>query len=234
MIEPFQKGELLNGRHRVLGLINAGGEAWVHRAVDERDGGLVAIRQYQRNGPEERQRWERECHMRLRSEHVIRHYGGSEVNGSLYVVVEYFDGTSLDEYLADTGAFLPGDEPVSVTRQVAHGLADMHAAGMIHRDIKTPNLLINRDTKLVKIIDLGLVHFRRGPTIANDGLARGTLHYMSPEQLTNPTSVGPQSDLYSLGVVLYETSTGTLPFDGANCAEVQRKILQEQPLPPEF
>ena len=233
MIPPFSKGACLNSRYRIKELIDGGGEAWVHLAKDLQCGDRVVIRQYQRNDPEERIRWERECNARVKSEHVIRHLDGGESNGSLYVVVEFLEGQSLDQYLADMGAYLAGDEPVQITRQIAQGLADLHALGLVHRDLKSANVLIgNGGTKVVKIIDLGLLRVRRAPTIANDGMARGTLHYMSPEHLIAPHTVGPRSDLFSLGVISYELNTGTLPFDGANPADIQGKILKAEPIAP--
>ena len=232
MIGPFPEGAFLQQRYRVKRFIGAGGEAWVLEAVDSITGERVAIRQYQKSGPEERHRWKRECDTRVNSQYVIRHLGGDEHNGSLYVVVEFFPGTPLDEYAADMGGFLPDNQAQRLVCQVAQGLQDMHAMGIVHRDLKSANILFHPQRELAKIIDLGLARFRRSLTITNDGQARGTLHYMSPEHLQSPNEVGPSSDLYAIGVIYYELVTGTLPFDGGNAIDVQRKILHEQPLPP--
>ncbi|MCD6404958.1 MAG: protein kinase [Planctomycetes bacterium] len=115
--------------------------------------------------------------------------------------------------------------------QIATGLSDMHEAGRVHRDLKPANVLFD-GKKRVKIIDLGLVRCRGEETIADDGMARGTLHYMSAEHLANPAAVDQRSDLYSLGVIFYRMATGTLPFDGAMAVDVQKKILHEEPIRP--
>jgi serine/threonine-protein kinase len=222
---------LLDGRYLLEGLIGTGGECYVHRAKDVQTGRPVAIRQYQKNGPEARKRWERECTVHVRSEHLVEHLGGGEADGSLYVVTELFEGRPLDEIVEETGTFLPDDEPADVTRQIAMGLADLHEAGWAHRDLKSANVLVGLPL-MAKIIDLGLIKGMVGPTLVDDGMARGTLHFMSPEHLTTPDLVGCQSDLYALGVIFYQLSTGTLPFDGANAADVQTKILCEEPVSP--
>jgi len=231
MKPPYPPGTILDGRYRLKEMIGAGGESYVHRAEDAHTGRAVAVRQYQSNGTEARMRWERECSIRVRSEHLVEHLDGGESGGSLYVVVEFFEGKALDEMAEETGTFLPDDRAIEIVRQVAQGLADLHDAGWVHRDLKSANVLVSR-RQLAKIIDLGLIRCPRGQTIADDGLARGTLHFMSPEHFTSPQSVDQRSDLYGLGVIFYQLSTGTLPFDGAGAADVQHKILSEEPLPP--
>jgi hypothetical protein len=131
----------------------------------------------------------------------------------------------------EAGTFLPEVQVRDFARQIAQGLADMHDARLVHRDVKSANVLVDRSQQ-VKIIDLGLVRPWRGQTIADDGMARGTLPFMSPEHLTNPQAVDHRSDLYGLGVVMYHTGTGTLPYDGASEQDICLKILREAPLKP--
>jgi serine/threonine protein kinase len=228
---PFAAGDMLNSRYKVKKLIDAGGEAFIHLAEDVRTGGSVVVRQYQRADQEARMRWERECNIRIRSRYVIRYIEGGEANGVLYIVVEYFDGRNLEKLLEEAGAFVSDDATKGIVRRIACGLADIHDWGWVHRDLKPANVLVN-DRDELKIIDLGLVHSPFKQSIADDGMARGTLHFMSPEQLTAPKVVDHRSDLYSLGVIVYQMTTGTLPFDGAGVVDVQRKILSETPLAP--
>jgi len=228
---PFPPGTVLGDRYRVEGLIDAGGETFVHRALDEETGRDVAVRQYQCNDLEARQRWQRECAIKLRSKHVVEHHGGGEANGSLFVVVEYFDGRNLEVIIEEQGTFLPEEDVIHLAGQVAQGLADIHGARLVHRDVKSANVLVNA-SHLAKVIDLGLVRPWHGQTVANDGMARGTLHFMSPEHLTNPQAVDHCSDLYGLGVVMYQMTTGMLPFDGESPVDIQHKILHEEPLKP--
>ncbi|MCK4300763.1 MAG: serine/threonine protein kinase, partial [Planctomycetes bacterium] len=228
---PFRRGTVLDRRYKLEELINIGGEAFVHRARDKKTGDTVVVRQYQRGDAESRQRWQRECYIRVKSEHVAEHLGGGESKGSLYVVVAYVDGRSLEAIIEEQGTYLPQADVIDFTRQIAQGLADMHDVRLVHRDLKSANVVVDR-SKQAKIVDFGLVRPWHGQTIANDGMARGTLHFMSPEHLSDPQAVDHRSDLYGMGAVMYQMATGTLPFDGASEMDIKEKILHEAPVKP--
>jgi tetratricopeptide (TPR) repeat protein len=173
----------------------------------------------------------------LRSPNIAVTYDIGEHAGSDFIVMEYVEGQLLSERVAKGP--LPVREVVEVGLQVADALEEAHSRGIVHRDIKSANL-IRTDRGLVKVLDFGLAKFQpaRGrsdlvtqPEISIAGMVVGTISYMAPEQaLGRP--VDHRSDLFSLGVVLYELATGRMPFAGASSTEIIDKILHEDPPPP--
>jgi serine/threonine protein kinase len=148
-------------------------------------------------------------------------------DGALFICMACYDGETLDKIL-QRGP-LPVEEAILVVRKVAEGLTKAHAHGIIHRDIKPANIMVTRDGD-VKILDFGLAKLRGTTKITRSGKTMGTFVYMSPEQVKG-ADVDPRSDIFSLGVVLYELLTRRLPFDGDHEAAVMYQIVNTDPKP---
>jgi serine/threonine-protein kinase len=177
------------------------------------------------------ERFKREARAAARVQHDsivnVIDYGESE--GSHYIVMEYYDGETLEELLLSQKA-IPLDICFAVLLNVCYGLEEAHAANLIHRDIKPANIIFTRNGS-VKIADFGLAKATDTmKSVTQHGNILGTPAYMSPEQ-TLGEEVSPQSDIFSLGVVAYELATGRRPFDGNNYAEVVDRIQREDPEP---
>jgi Tol biopolymer transport system component len=234
-------GQML-GRYRIEEEIGSGGMGIVYRARDERlsrDLAIKVLRAGLLGSPGSRKRFRNEALMLSKLNHpaiqIIHDF--DEIDGADYLVTELVPGVSLDQRVR--GGPLPEKEIVRICLQLAQGLAAAHAAGVLHRDLKPSNLRVSADGHL-KILDFGLATLSNEPILqmsvtlsASDvpsGVA-GTLPYMSPEQLLgNP--VDERSDIYSAGVVLYELSTGVLPFTEALVAKLTDSILHRRPVPP--
>ncbi|HXX39596.1 MAG TPA: PASTA domain-containing protein [bacterium] len=209
-------GRVLAGRYEVLGPISEGGMALVYRGRRCEDGRPVAIKvlrgQYAHNA-EFVARFEREAQAvaRLSHPHMVQVYDHGRDGDVHYIVMEFVEGEDLKTLLRRTG---PLDEAraVRIAVQVCDVLEYAHAEGIIHRDIKPQNILIASDGN-VKVTDFGIARALASTTITETGTVLGSVQYLSPEQARG-FGVGRRSDLYSLGVVLYEMVTGALPFDG--------------------
>ena len=161
--------------------------------------------------------------------HIVNIYDVGEEDGTYFMVMEYVDGKNLKEYIREKGP-LPVNEAVQITRQIAEALQQAHAAGVVHRDIKPQNILFSRDGK-VKVTDFGIAIAGDGVTVTVGDEIIGSVQYISPEQARGGIA-GKQSDLYSLGIVLYEMVTGKVPFEGESPVAVAMKHIQEQIVPP--
>jgi WD40 repeat protein/serine/threonine protein kinase len=169
----------------------------------------------------------------VRHDHVvtIHHVGDSPAFALPYFVMEFIEGESLSERLRRQGS-LAACEAAEIARQVALGLAAAHARGLIHRDINAANVLLEQSTGRVKISDFGLARtLEVAEKLTQSGGIVGTPPYMSPEQILTPEQVDPRSDVYSLGVLLYEMLTGELPFRGVPRL-VLYQVIHEEPRPP--
>ena len=238
---PVQVGQTL-GRYRIDEEIGAGGMGVVYRVRDERLGRILAIKVLKPgllSEPASRKRFRNEALMLSKLNHpaiqVIHDF--DEIDGTDYLVTELVPGVSLDERVR-TGP-LPEKEVVRIGAQLAQGLAAAHAAGVLHRDLKPANLRVSADRHL-KILDFGLA------TLSNEAILQmsrtlsasdvpsgvaGTLPYMSPEQLLG-NEVDERSDIYSAGVVIYELSTGQLPFRDQLVPKLTDSIVHQKPAPP--
>lgn len=189
--------------------------------------------------PENLERLRREARTmaRLRSEHITRVTDvGALEDGAPYLVLEYVRGVSLRGLLQERGA-LPEEEAVGYLLQVCEGLAQAHASGVIHRDIKPSNLMLTErpdGAPLVKILDFGIAR-TDAPTIhtlTESQAMLGSPLYMAPEQMRDARDVSVRSDVWALGVTLYELVTGKLPFRAYTTAAVIAAVLSEDPTPP--
>jgi serine/threonine protein kinase len=150
---------------------------------------------------------------------------GSDANGTVYIVFEDADGETLKNVIAEDGMFAPA-RAVSVAKQIAAGLSAAHLKGVIHRNLNSDNVLLTRDDA-VKVLDLGTVKSE----MADDEVFPQRIEYLSPEQCADPTAADERSDIYSLGVILYEMLAGEVPFKAENASELMMKHAQEPPPP---
>jgi serine/threonine-protein kinase len=225
-------GTTLAGRYRLIGLLGAGGMGQVWRAVDERLGRPVAVKVLTRPEDEDlvlRLDSEARAAASLSDPHVVAVHdiGEAQVDGSrvVYLVMELVEGRSLGEVLA--GGLPAVGDVVAWGEQICRGLHAAHRAGVVHRDIKPANILLTADGR-VKVCDFGIA--RRadalGHPLTGTGVVIGTPSYMSPEQARGDAVIGPGSDLYSLGCLLYELLTGEPPFPGGGWPVLAQHLNQ--------
>jgi eukaryotic-like serine/threonine-protein kinase len=226
---------VLGDRYRLEASIGSGGMAQVFRGQDTTLDRQVAIKilapQFARDPSfVERFRREAQAAARLNHPNIVNVYDTGVDGDTNYIVMEYVEGRTLAEYLTRGGTLAPR-KAAEIAEKVAEALAAAHAQGVIHRDIKPANIMVTRDGR-VKVMDFGIARLVAGPdTVEQTAAVLGTAAYLSPEQAQGQT-VDARSDLYSLGIVLYEMVTGKPPFTGDSAMAVAYKHVQETPLPP--
>lgn len=221
-------GDVLEDRYRIETPIARGGMSTVYRCIDLRLGRSVAVKVMDAayvNDPVFRQRFRREARSMAQLSHpnLVNVFDFSSSGDHAFIVMELITGGTLRELLAERGP-MPPHAATGVMRGVLTGLAAAHRAGMVHRDIKPDNVLITRDHR-VKLSDFGLVRAASAGQSRDDKIV-GTVAYLSPEQVEG-TEIGPASDVYSAGIVLFELLTGTTPFEGADDMEHAYARLSE-------
>ena len=229
-------GHVLGSRYRIDRLLGRGGMGAVYLASDQVLGEQVALKviasswSHDRNAMVDRFRREASAARKVSSPHVIRiHDLGETDDGLLYLSMEYFAGQTLGELLSSRGPLGKMDIR-EILGQICDGLGAAHQAGVIHRDLKPQNVLVN-DQKQVKLIDFGLAKTAFMAGVTATGLMLGTPYYMSPEQVRSK-DVDVRSDIYSLGALAYHAVTGRPPLDGDNPIAVGFAHLSEEPVPP--
>jgi eukaryotic-like serine/threonine-protein kinase len=224
---------LFDGRYRIVRKLGSGGMADVYLAEDEELGRRVAIKILNdRHANDEQfvERFRREAKNAAGLSHpnIVSIYDRGEAEGTYYIAMEYLDGRSLKELVVARGP-LPIPDAIDATRQVLTALRFAHRKGVVHRDIKPHNVMADADGRL-KVTDFGIA--RAGVSqMTEAGSIIGTAQYLSPEQARG-APVDQRSDLYSVGVVLYEMLTGTTPFSGESPVEIAMKHLSDPPRPP--
>jgi eukaryotic-like serine/threonine-protein kinase len=219
--------------YRLEGLLGKGGMARVYRAVDVRLKRYVAVKVIDtpfRAESEYTTRFEREAQAiaQLNHPHIVQLYRYGEADGVLYMAMQYVQGadlaTILDSY-RQHGELMPPADAVRVIREVCLALDYAHGRGVIHRDVKPSNIMLDKNSRSV-LTDFGLSLLSE---LGTQGEVFGTPHYIAPEQAISSAGAVPQSDLYSIGVILYELFTGRLPFDGADVMDIAMRHLSESP-----
>src|ERR671937_220845 len=224
---------LFDGRYRIVRKLGTGGMANVYLAEDQELGRRVAIKILDdRHAADEQfvERFRREAKNAAGLSHpnIVSIYDRGEAEGTYYIAMEYLEGRTLKELIITRG---PTPIPVAVdyTRQILAALSLAHRNGIVHRDIKPHNVVVGPDGRL-KVTDFGIA--RSGASqITEAGSIIGTAQYLSPEQARG-APVNRTSDLYSVGIVLYEMLTGTVPFTGDTPVEIAMKHLSAVPEPP--
>jgi serine/threonine-protein kinase len=225
----------LEGRFQLLKELGRGGMGIVFQAHDKQLNEQVAIKILSpmlSNDPEALERLKREVSAARRVTHtnVIRTYDIAENNGLHYVSMEYFAGVSLKEYLKQHGP-LSFMEAYNIALQICSGLEAAHTQGVIHRDLKSQNIIID-NARRIKIIDFGLAFMTHMQGLTATGLIMGTPEYMAPEQVAGK-KVDERADIYSLGIILYEIFTGRVPFTGDSAISVGFQQMKDAPRPPQ-
>ena len=225
----FLPGALLAGRYRIVALLGRGGMGEVYRAHDLTLGQEVALKflpEVAARNPAALARFYNEVRIARQVSHpnVCRVYDLGEVEGQPYLSMEYVDGEDLGSLLRRIGR-LPSDKALEIARQLCAGLAAAHAKGVLHRDLKPANVMLNGRGHVV-VTDFGLAAL--ADEIPGEEIRNGTPAYMAPEQLAG-REVTVQSDIYSLGLVLYEIFTGKRAFEAATLAELVRLHSETSP-----
>ena len=230
--ERFAPGTVLGGRYRIVGLLGRGGMGEVYRADDLKLEQPVALKFLPRaleGDPERLERLYGEVRMARQVSHpaVCRVWDVGEAEGQHFLSMEFVDGENLASLLRRIGR-LPQDKALDIARQVAAGLAAAHEKGVLHRDLKPANVMLDGQGK-VRLTDFGLAGLAEA--LSGDDVRSGTPSYMSPEQLQG-REVTARSDIYALGLLIYELVTGRRAFEGKGLAELARKHRDERPADP--
>ena len=229
----LEAGKTLNGRYKIQSLIGTGGMAAVYLAKDLILDRLVAIKVLRldfRQNDDAMRRFRREALSATQLTHpnIVGVYDVGQSQEMNYIVMEYVEGTDLKDYVRQRGALHP-IEAVRIMMQIVSAIAAAHQNRIIHRDIKPQNILIDREGN-VKITDFGIAVALSDTSLTQTNTLLGSVHYLSPEQARGGMAT-IQTDIYALGIVLYELLTGRVPFDGESAVSIALKHFQE-PLPP--
>ena len=227
-------GKRLDGRYEIHELIGVGGMANVYRCTDTLDDREVAIKilkdEYLNNEEFSRRfKNESKAIAMLSHPNIVKVYDVSFGDMIQYIVMEYIDGITLKEYI-DRQGVIEWKDVIHLTTQVLKALQHAHESGIVHRDIKPQNIMLLQDGT-IKVTDFGIARFSDKATRTMTDQAIGSVHYIAPEQARGDQTDG-KSDIYSVGVMLYEMLTGRLPFDGDTAVSVALMQLQQQPKRP--
>ncbi len=224
------KGSIFAGKYKILGELGRGGMGIVYKAEDTKLTRTVALKflppELSRN-PEARERFIREARAAavLDHPHICTVYEVEEAEGITYIAMVYLEGQSLNEKIAKESC--DPEQAAEIAIQVAEGLAEAHRRGIVHRDIKSANIMV-RDDGQAKIMDFGLAKVAGESVLTREARTMGTVAYMSPEQARGEI-VDARTDIWSLGVVLYRMLAGELPFRGERDTSILYSIVHEEP-----
>lgn len=230
----LKEGMFIQGRYEIVGKIGTGGMADVYKAKDHKLNRFVAVKVLKPEFREDKAfitkfRAEAQAAAGLAHLNIVNIYDVGEDHGVNFIVMELVEGITLKEYIAKKGR-LAVREATSIAIQVSQGLEAAHNSGIIHRDVKPQNIIISTDGK-VKVTDFGIARAATNNTISSTVM--GSVHYSSPEQARGGYS-DAKSDIYSLGITLYEMLTGRVPFDGDTTVAIAIKHLQEEMKSPDI
>ena len=230
--DRFVPGTVLAERYRIVGLLGRGGMGEVYRADDLKLGQAVALKFLPRALEGDADRLER-LYAEVRTARHVSHpsvcrvWDIGEAEGQHFLSMEFVDGENLASLLRRIGRF-PHDKAIDVSRQIAEGLAAAHTKGLLHRDLKPANVMLDGQGQ-VRLTDFGLAGLAEA--LSGEDVRSGTPSYMSPEQLAG-REVSVRSDIYALGLVIYELVTGRRAFEGKSFAELARRHRDERPIDP--
>jgi len=222
------------GKYKVLREIGVGGMGIVYKGIDPADQKAVAIKVLPPSNTDRAavQRFNREAQAMSQMNHpnLVRVYEHGMTQGQNFYAMEYVEGESLKSYIKHRGPMKEKDA-AGIIIQACRALSYTHRQGITHRDIKPANIMLTVDGK-VKVMDFGLVQIPGLTKVTQEGSAVGTAEYMSPEQIDG-MEIDTRTDIYSLGITMYEMLTGRVPFKGDNVHTVFLKHKEEVPRPPE-
>lgn len=233
MMDKFV-GKRLDGRYEIQEIVGVGGMSVVYKAHDEIDDRTVAIKVLKEElleSEEFRRRFKNESKAIAVMDHpnIVKVYDVGLGDRVQYIVEEYIDGITLKEYIEQQGV-LPWKDALYFATQILCALQHAHDKGIVHRDIKPQNIMLLKDGT-IKVTDFGIARFARSEQRTMTDKAIGSVHYISPEQAKGEAT-DAKSDLYSVGVLLYEMLTGKLPFDADSAVSVAIMQLQNEPIKP--
>lgn len=228
--DTFEQQEIFGGRYKIVEVIAHGGMGTLYHAVDtilDRDVALKILHPHYCKDEVFRQRFHREARAMARLDHpnIIRIFDFSDRQDELFLVMEYFPEGDLKQYIRKTGPLSPA-EILFIGYQISNALAYAHERGILHRDIKPANILYNPQS-CAKLTDFGIAAAAGDMTLTKVGDVMGTPSYMSPEQAAG-ADMDPRSDIFSLGIVLYELLTGKLPYGNTSQVAVTAKLIYEK------
>src|ERR671912_2239668 len=231
-MQSVERDTVIDGRYRVLNRLGSGGMADVYCAEDTQLGREVALKLLYRRFAEDEEfveRFRREASSAAGLQHpnIVGVFDRGEWDGTYYIAMEYLKGHTLKQLVREHGA-MPPDLAVDITIQVLRAAKFAHKRGVVHRDIKPHNVILDEEGR-AKVTDFGIA--RAGASdMTETGSIMGTAQYLSPEQAQGQP-VSPRSDLYSIGVMLYELLTGQVPFDAESPVTIALKHVSEAPVP---
>lgn len=236
MMESYERfvGQTLGGRYRIEKQIGIGGMAVVFRAYDPVIQRYVAVKMLKEDVARDEAAVKRfinesKAVAMLSHPNIVSIYDVSVSGEYKYIVMEYIEGITLKSYMSQKGA-LPLEEVIHYSRQILSALAHAHGKGIIHRDIKPQNIMLLKDGK-IKVTDFGIAKLPNAETVTMTDKAIGTVYYISPEQASG-LAIDTRSDLYSMGVVMYEMASGKLPFVAETPVSVALMQVNSEPAPP--
>ena len=229
-------GKVLANRYEILGKVGEGGMATVYKAKCHLLNRYVAVKVLKDEYAKDEMfvkkfKTEAQSAAALTHPNIVSVYDVGSEDGINYIVMELLDSKTLKDYIEEKGA-LPTNEVLKISSQIASALAAAHKAHIVHRDIKPQNIVLSGDL-VAKVTDFGIAKITNvsSATITNFGSTVGSVHYFSPEHAKGGYT-DEKSDIYSLGVVMYEMATGKLPFDGDSAVAIALKHIQEDPVDP--
>ncbi|MDY5502490.1 MAG: Stk1 family PASTA domain-containing Ser/Thr kinase, partial [Gemmiger sp.] len=227
-------GKRLDGRYQIESLVGMGGMANVYRGTDTKTGNAIAVKVLKEeflDNEELVRRFKNESKAIsiLSHPNIVKVYDVSVTDRLQYIVMEYVDGITLKEYLKQRGGALTWKETVHFATQVLSALQHAHSKGIIHRDVKPQNIMLLADGS-IKMMDFGIARFSRAQSQTVSDKAIGSVHYISPEQAKGDKT-DARTDIYSVGVMLYEMLSGKLPFDGDGAVSIAIMQISDKAKP---
>nr|HET6901848.1 protein kinase [Ktedonobacteraceae bacterium] len=231
MMNGDMLGRVINGKYKLIDERGRGSFATVYVARDTENNHIYAVKVMHlelSNDGELLARFQREAHIHLNlsDPHIARIVDYGNDSSMYYIVMEYIDGQNLKYHMLTHGPMEPL-RALNYTRQIVEGLDTAYKQGVVHRDIKPQNILVN-GKDVVKIVDFGLARSRETVTLTQSNVFMGTAYYISPEQAESGRSADTRSDLYSVATVLFEMLTGSPPFEGETAVDIVIKHMNEK------